>query len=194
MLSRTYCWRAATTAFGSAEVTVMLMVLPPIEVALDNGMTASGPASPIMAMVGPVTMPPSAMVRFLVAWKEKMAVWGGEPTVKLPQQPGRGGRAQQLALAAACWLAGHDDLLLLAAGTDGSDGNSEDAGALVDGGTVDRGAADGLDPDDCLRRADAGTFLEDSGDLLYTGPTGTNVGDVVLALRRSGNRVRDLLE
>jgi glycerate 2-kinase len=130
----------------------------------------------------------------LAVGRVSLHVWGGEPTVTLPPHPGRGGRAQHLALAAARWLAGHDDLLLLAAGTDGSDGNSEDAGALVDGGTVDRGAADGLDPDDCLRRADAGTFLEDSGDLLYTGPTGTNVGDIVLALRMSGNRVRDLLE
>lgn len=118
----------------------------------------------------------------LATGSANLHVWGGEPTVRLPAVPGRGGRAQHLALAAARWIAGHEDLCLLAAGTDGSDGNTEDAGALVDAGTVDRGGADGLDPDDFLRRADSGSFLEDSGDLVYTGPTGTNVGDLVLGL------------
>jgi hydroxypyruvate reductase len=130
----------------------------------------------------------------LAVGSTSLHLWGGEPTVRLPSHPGRGGRAQHLALAAARWIAGHDELLLLAAGTDGSDGNSEDAGALVDGGTVDRAGADGMDPDDYLRRADSGTFLEDSGDLLYTGPTGTNVGDIVLGLRMTANRGHDLLE
>lgn len=112
-------------------------------------------------------------------------LWGGESTVRLPEQPGRGGRSQSLALAAARALAGRDGVLLLAAGSDGSDGPTVDAGALVDGATVARGRAEGLDPDDCLRRADAGTFLAASGDLLQTGPTGTNVMDLVLGLKRA---------
>lgn len=103
----------------------------------------------------------------------------------LPPEPGRGGRNQQLALAAATVLAGHPDVWLLAAGTDGSDGPGEDAGALVDGGTLARGGLDGLDADDSLRRADAGRFLAASGDLVNTGPTGTNVTDVVIALKRA---------
>jgi len=70
---------------------------------------------------------------------------------------------------------------LLAAGTDGTDGPTPDAGALVDGGTRQRGEAEGLSLLDCLERADAGTFLEASGDLVHTGPTGTNVMDLVLA-------------
>jgi hydroxypyruvate reductase len=107
-------------------------------------------------------------------------VRGGETTVRLPPNPGRGGRNQQLALAAAIRMAGREDLWLLAAGTDGSDGPTRDAGALVDGGTVARGEAAGLDARDCLARADAGTFLEASGDLITTGPTGTNVMDLVL--------------
>jgi hydroxypyruvate reductase len=105
---------------------------------------------------------------------------GGETTVRLPSNPGRGGRNQHLALAAAIRMAGRADLWLLAAGTDGSDGPTDDAGALVDGGTVARGEAEGLDARDCLARADAGTFLEASGDLIETGPTGTNVMDLVL--------------
>jgi len=113
-----------------------------------------------------------------------LIAWGGETTVRLPPSPGRGGRNQHLALAAARLIDGRDDLTLLAAGTDGSDGNSADAGAIVDGGTIDRGRDAGLDPDTCLRQADSGRFLEASGDLVHTGATGTNVGDLLLALRR----------
>lgn len=111
-------------------------------------------------------------------------VWGGETLVTLPAHPGRGGRNQMLALAAARRLRGREGVYLLAAGTDGTDGNSSDAGALVDGATLTRGEDAGLDAANCLARADAGTFLEASGDLVYTGPTGTNVMDLVIALKR----------
>jgi hydroxypyruvate reductase len=87
-------------------------------------------------------------------------------------------------VAAAQAIAGHAELMLLAAGTDGRDGASEDAGAIVDGGTIERAADAGLDAAAALEAADCGPLLEATGDLLYTGPTGTNVGDVVLALRR----------
>ncbi len=110
-------------------------------------------------------------------------VWGGETTVSLPAHPGVGGRNQHLALAAARRLAGQAGVWLLAVGTDGTDGPTEDAGALVDGGTVARGEAQGLSAEHCLDTADAGRFLALSGDLLRTGPTGTNVMDLVLALR-----------
>lgn len=109
-------------------------------------------------------------------------LWGGETTVRLPSAPGRGGRNQTLALAAATVLQGHGGMYLLAAGTDGSDGPTPDAGALVDGGTIARGVVAGLNADEALARADAGTFLEASGDLIQTGPTGTNVMDLVLGL------------
>lgn len=110
-------------------------------------------------------------------------VWGGETTVRLPESPGRGGRNQSLALAAAMMLQGHDGARFLAAGTDGTDGPTDDAGALVDGGTVTRGEQAGLNAQESLARADAGTFLEASGDLVQTGPTGTNVMDIMLGLR-----------
>lgn len=116
--------------------------------------------------------------------KGRRGVWigAGETTVTLPGNPGRGGRNQHLALAAAIAIEGHADITLLAAGTDGTDGPTDDAGAIVDGETVTRGRIDGLDPAECLTRADAGRFLEAAGDLLNTGPTGTNVGDLVIAL------------
>jgi hydroxypyruvate reductase len=103
--------------------------------------------------------------------------------VRLPAAPGRGGRCQSLALAAAVVLRECPGGLLLAAGTDGSDGPGEDAGALVDAGTVDRGREAGLEAGTCLAMADAGRFLAASGDLITTGPTGTNVMDLVFGLR-----------
>src|SRR3569833_2553438 len=101
-------------------------------------------------------------------------VWGGETTVALPPRPGRGGRNQQLALAAATVLAGYDGICLLAAGTDGSDGPGGDAGALVDGGTLARGALEGVVAVDHLRRADAGRVLEAGGERGRAGPTGAS--------------------
>lgn len=110
-------------------------------------------------------------------------LWGGEPTVTLPAAPGRGGRMQSLALAAARLLDGHKGVYLLAAGTDGSDGPGDDAGAVVDGGTVERCRKSGHDPLTALAAADAGTALAASGDLLHTGPTGTNVMDIVIGMK-----------
>ncbi len=112
-------------------------------------------------------------------------VWGGETTVCLPEYPGRGGRNQQLALAAAVELAGENAHYFLAAGTDGSDGPTEAAGALVDGYTLQRGAQAGFDVQQMLAGANAGEFLQASGDLIITGPTGTNVMDLILAIKLS---------
>jgi hydroxypyruvate reductase len=110
-------------------------------------------------------------------------LWGAETTIQLPPNPGQGGRNQHFALAAALQLQADDIILLLAAGTDGSDGCTDDAGALVDNGTLRRGKYQNLDPAACLKAADAGTFLEASGDLIHTGPTGTNVMDVIIGLK-----------
>jgi hydroxypyruvate reductase len=110
-------------------------------------------------------------------------VWGGEPTVRLPDQPGRGGRSQHLALRCATAIRGYEDLAILCAATDGADGSGEDAGALVDGSSVQRGRDAGMDPEVCLERADSGSFLEAAGDLIFTGPTSTNVNDIVIGVR-----------
>lgn len=110
-------------------------------------------------------------------------IWGAETTVVLPERPGRGGRCQHLALAAASVLLGHTQVTVLAAGTDGSDGPTEDAGALVDGETIVRGELAGLTAEKCLADADAGHFLAASDDLINTGPTGSNVMDLILGLK-----------
>ena len=108
-------------------------------------------------------------------------LWGGETTVTV-RGSGRGGRNQELALAAALVLAGSGGRVLLAAGTDGIDGVTPNAGAVVDGGTADRIRAAGHDPRAALWDNDAGTVLEASGDVLVTGPTGTNVCDLTAIL------------
>jgi hydroxypyruvate reductase len=124
-----------------------------------------------------------AIVEYMVDKSPGIYLWGGEPTVRLPLQPGRGGRCQSLALAAARDMRGHEPFVMLAAGTDGTDGPGGAAGAMVDPETVSRGNAHGLDARYCLDAADAGRFLAASGDLVVTGPTGTNVTDVVIVLK-----------
>lgn len=124
----------------------------------------------------------------------QLCVWGGESTLELPANPGRGGRNQHLALAAARLMTGHPNLTLLAAGTDGTDGPTEDAGGVVDGETVARISLGGLDADRCLARADSNAALAASGDLVHTGPTGTNVGDLVIGLNLSAQEAEAILE
>jgi len=110
-------------------------------------------------------------------------IWGGETTVCLPENPGTGGRNQHLALAAATVLDGQNNCWILAAGTDGSDGPTDDAGALVDGETITRGSLAGFEAAKALTEANAGAFLAASGDVVHTGPTGTNVMDLVIGLK-----------
>ena len=105
-------------------------------------------------------------------------IWGGEPTVILPDAPGRGGRNQSLALALAEHIAGQENVSLLVAGTDGTDGPTTAAGGLVDGQTW-------TDPDAAclaLQKADAGSYLEQHDGLFVTGPTNTNVMDLIIAI------------
>ena len=106
---------------------------------------------------------------------------GGETTVTV-RGDGRGGRCQEFALAAALTLEGDDDLVILAGGTDGTDGPTDAAGGIVDAGTVPRGRAAGVDPARALADNDAHTFLGAAGDLLVSGPTNTNLLDLYLVV------------
>lgn len=108
-------------------------------------------------------------------------IWGGETTLKLPENPGRGGRNQSLALALACLVENQPGITILVGATDGSDGPTDDAGAIIDGYTLHR--ASYFQAKKYLANADAGTFLAEAGDLLSTGPTGTNVMDIVIAIK-----------
>ncbi len=104
---------------------------------------------------------------------------GGEPTVTV-RGAGRGGRAQELALALALEIAGVAGCGALAAGTDGSDGPTDAAGAWADGGTVERARRAGVDAVAALADNDSHRLFDVEGGLLRTGPTGTNVNDLVL--------------
>jgi hydroxypyruvate reductase len=104
---------------------------------------------------------------------------GGELSVPLPGSPGTGGRNQQFALACALEITGRP-VAVLSGGTDGVDGNSTAAGAVVDGTTVSRAKALGFSVHDHLRRFDAFPLLHALGDAVITGPTGTNVRDLRL--------------
>jgi len=109
---------------------------------------------------------------------------GGEPTVTVLGN-GMGGRCQELACAAAPYLDGVEGVALLAAGTDGTDGPTDAAGALVDGSTQRRIAELGGDIGDALARSDTYHLLDAAECLIRSGPTGSNVGDVVIALLSS---------
>lgn len=107
---------------------------------------------------------------------------GGETTVSLGTSPGTGGRCQELALAAAREMAGRTGTALLAAGTDGRDGPTDAAGAVVDGGTWERIGVAGRDAALDLRRHDAFPALAAAGAGIPRRPTGTNVADIVITL------------
>jgi glycerate 2-kinase len=104
---------------------------------------------------------------------------GGETTVTMQDGHGTGGRNQEFALAAAIDIAGLEDVLILSAGTDGSDGPTDAAGAMADGTTIARAQ---LNAAEALANHDAYPLFQETGDLVITGSTGTNVMDLHLAL------------
>jgi glycerate-2-kinase len=106
---------------------------------------------------------------------------GGETTVSVIG-PGRGGRNQELVLAAGMELEGSSGVSVAGLGTDGRDGPTGAAGAIADGATVRRARRQGKNPEGFLAANDSYTFFADLGDLLTTGPTGTNVMDLQIAL------------
>lgn len=138
-----------------------------------QGLSARRLVDPIAGDVAAVADRIAAEHGLVVAW--------GEPTVRLSPSPGRGGRAQQLALELARRLRGSARAAFVA-GSDGIDGPaaSGPAGAFVDGTTWDAIVAARRDPEDALARCDAGTALDAVGALVVTGPTGINHADVVV--------------
>lgn len=109
---------------------------------------------------------------------------GGETTVTV-RGNGKGGRNQEFALAAAMAIEGLDRVLVLSAGTDGTDGPTDAAGAIANGDTVARARRSGLDAAQYLAGNDSYALFDSLGDLIRTGPTGTNVMDVHLLLAAS---------
>ena len=112
-------------------------------------------------------------------------VWGGETTVELPDHPGLGGRNQSMALSLAAAIEDVADLSVLVAGTDGIDGNTGCAGAVVSGASMRVAKQMGYDATAELNRANAGMVLMAIGDTFKPGPTNTNVMDLVIAYKRA---------
>jgi len=106
-------------------------------------------------------------------------LFGGETTVTLGNSSGRGGRNQEFALACAVALDGWPSITVLAAGTDGTDGPTDAAGAFADGETARRAARMSMEARAFLENHDAYAFFEPLGDLVMTGPTRTNVMDFI---------------
>lgn len=108
-------------------------------------------------------------------------ILGGETTVTVTGS-GQGGRNQELALACSAVLAGSNQVAVFSFGTDGIDGTTDAAGAVVDGMTAEKIGALGLDTGEILSNNDSGTAFKKMGDNILTGYTGTNVADVVLII------------
>jgi glycerate-2-kinase len=106
---------------------------------------------------------------------------GGEPTVTVTGS-GKGGRNMELALAFAIEMRGSEGVTMLSAGTDGTDGPTDAAGAIVDGSTVERALRLDLNPEEYLANNDSYNFFKRAGGLLVTGPTGTNIMDVQIMI------------
>ncbi|MFA5330491.1 MAG: glycerate kinase [Prolixibacteraceae bacterium] len=106
---------------------------------------------------------------------------GGETIVRLSGN-GKGGRNQEVALAAALGIEGIDHVVVFSVGSDGTDGPTDAAGGMVDGGTVSRMRASSVSPEVSLANNDSYHALKSSGDLIVTGPTGTNVNDLMVIL------------
>jgi glycerate 2-kinase len=135
-------------------------------------------------MQGDVAQVASQLADFTIPGPEVMVAWG-EPTVRVPANPGDGGRAQQLALLLAKALRGTTRSALVV-GSDGIDGpppksgRPSPAGAFVDGATWDKIVAAGVDPEAALAKCDAGTALDRAGALVITGVTGVNHADLIV--------------
>jgi glycerate 2-kinase len=117
-------------------------------------------------------------------------VISGETTVRVPTRHGRGGRNQHLACILAGGLAGRSGFACMVGGTDGRDGNSDVAGGLIDGKTAERAAVTGNELRGAVERFDSATALRATGDAVVTGPTGTNVGDLLVATFGGSTRAK----
>jgi glycerate-2-kinase len=129
------------------------------------------------------------MVRDKPVSKPAVILAGGETTVTVTGT-GRGGRNGELALNASLSLEGLEGVALASIGTDGIDGVSDSAGAIVDGLTMERAKDMGLKPLDFLKNNDSHNFFKQLKDLVYTGPTGTNVNDVLIVVGLPKSKAR----
>jgi glycerate-2-kinase len=124
----------------------------------------------------------ASLARAAVKKRARGAIVAGGETVVTVKGSGKGGRNQEIALAAAIEISGRRDVTVLSFSTDGIDGPTDAAGAIADSGTVERAAERGMVAERHLADNDSYPLFKNLGDLLVTGPTGTNVNDVSIAI------------
>ena len=112
-------------------------------------------------------------------------IMGGETIVRVKGN-GKGGRNQEMALATAIGIEGMNDTVFISVGSDGTDGPTDAAGGIIDGDTVNRLKASGINPHAALLDNDSYNALSSSGDIIKTGPTGTNVNDISILIQGTG--------
>lgn len=125
-----------------------------------------------------------SLARYHHRKKKLLIIGGGETTVKV-KGSGIGGRNQEVALASSIKIAGLKDVLISSIGTDGIDGPTDAAGAIVDGQTYELGVSNKMYPEEYLGNNDSYTYFKKIGGLIFTGYTGTNVGDILLILTKN---------
>ena len=112
----------------------------------------------------------------------KTAIIAGGETVVHVKGEGKGGRNQEFALSASLRISGRNNIVIFALGSDGTDGPTDAAGGCVDGNTRTQIESKGIDPYESLERNDSYNALAAADSLIVTGPTGTNVNDLYVAL------------
>jgi glycerate-2-kinase len=147
-------------------------------------------APPVSRLTGETTEAAWSIVEAATAatrsGRKAAIVVGGETTLKVPASAGSGGRNGHFAAVLAAALYKKDGFACMVGGTDGIDGNCSAAGALIDGESARRAAVAGHDLREALERFDTGAAFAASGDAIVTGPTGTNVGDLLVAVFDGG--------
>lgn len=133
------------------------------------------------ALAGEAREQPGKLLRALPPTGKHALICGGETTVTLHGN-GKGGRNQEMALAAAILLQGTENVLFASVGSDGTDGPTDAAGGFASGGACEKMRTAGVSPEAALANNDAYHALKAAGDLIVTGPTGTNVNDLTILL------------
>jgi glycerate 2-kinase len=155
---------AACESFKSAELNTLLLTSTLEGEARHAGVTLASIAREVSASGNPVPKPAGIVA-------------GGETTVTVTGK-GLGGRNQEIALASALKLGNVEGVVVASLNTDGVDGPTDAAGAIADGKTLTRAVEIGLNPEKSLAENDSYNFFSKLGDLIFTGPTGTNVNDI----------------
>jgi len=159
---------SATNELKEKGLNVLLLTSYAEGEARDIGLLISAIAKEILSSGNPIPRPAGLVI-------------GGESTVTVTGK-GIGGRNQEIALSSALKIAGLKGVVITSFSTDGIDGPTDAAGAIVDGNTIARSAIKGLNAENYLYNNDSYTFFKNLGDLIFTGPTGTNVNDISLLI------------